>query len=162
MPAAVPKPTWKLTVLDEPSSSLMPLNSVERPMRLTSPMRLWNSSSSVSLSALLTEPLLDWMASSRRRVRIELTSLSAPSAVCTKEMPSLALRLACSSERTCERRRSEMARPAASSAAVEMRKPVDKRRKLAPSRSVTELRFLCALMEATLVLTRRPMTPRCS
>jgi hypothetical protein len=29
MPDVVPKPTWKLTEVDEPSSSLMPLNSVE-------------------------------------------------------------------------------------------------------------------------------------
>ena len=43
MPLVVPKPTWKLTVLAEPSSSLMPLNSVERPMRSTSSTRLWNS-----------------------------------------------------------------------------------------------------------------------
>jgi hypothetical protein len=128
MPVVVPKPTWNVTVLAVPSSSLTPLNSVERPMRSTSLTRLWNSSSSVSRSWLLTEPFADWIASSRRRVRIELTSLSAPSAVCTKEMPSLALRLACSSERTCERSRSEMARPAASSAAVEMRSPVDSRR----------------------------------
>ena len=72
----------------------MPENSVDAPIRLTSSTRLWNSSSSVSLSWLLTEPLLDWTASSRRRVRIELTSFSAPSAVCTSEMPSFALRLA--------------------------------------------------------------------
>jgi hypothetical protein len=52
MPVVVPKPTWKLTELDEPSSSLMPLNSVERPMRLTSLTRLWNSSFSVSLSGV--------------------------------------------------------------------------------------------------------------
>jgi hypothetical protein len=70
----------------------------------------------------------DWIASSRRRVRMLLTSLSAPSPVCTREMPSLALREAWSSERTCERRRSLIARPAASSAAVEMRRPVDRRR----------------------------------
>jgi hypothetical protein len=69
MPDVVPKPTWKLTELDEPSSSLMPLNSVELPMRLISLIRLWNSSSRVSRSWLLTEPLADWIASSRRRVR---------------------------------------------------------------------------------------------
>ena len=59
MPDVVPKPTWKLTELDEPSSRLIPLNSVERPIRLTSLMRLWNSSSRVALSWSLTEPLLD-------------------------------------------------------------------------------------------------------
>ena len=35
MPEVVPKPTWKVTALELPSSSLMPLNSVERPMRST-------------------------------------------------------------------------------------------------------------------------------
>ena len=157
VPAVVPKPTWKLTELLLPSSNLMPLNSVELPMRLTSLTRLWNSSSSVSLSWLLTEPLLDWIASSRRRVRMLLTSFSAPSAVCTMEMPSLALRLAWSSDRTWLRRRSLIARPAASSAAVEMRRPVDRRRKLPPSRSFTCDRLRCALMEATFVFTRRPI-----
>ena len=44
MPASVPKPTWKLTELEEPSSSLMPLNSVDRPIRLTSSTRSWHSS----------------------------------------------------------------------------------------------------------------------
>src|SRR5580765_1062344 len=157
MPAVVPLPTWKLTELVDPSSSLMPLKSVERPMRLISSVRLWNSWSSVSLSWLDTEPLADCTASSRRRTRMLLTSLSAPSPVCTREMPSLALRLAWSSEATCARSRSLIARPAASSAAVEMRRPVDSRRKLPASLSVMEARLRCALIEAELVLTRRPM-----
>ena len=89
--------------------------------------RLSNSSLMVFLSAVEDEPLADWIASSRSRTRMLLTSFSAPSPTWTSEMPSLALREACDSERTCERRRSEIARPAASSAAVEMRSPVDRR-----------------------------------
>ena len=57
------------------------------------------------------------------RCRIEWTSVRAPSAVCTTEMPSWALRAATLRPPTCERRPSEIARPAASSAARLMRKP---------------------------------------
>jgi len=79
-------------------------------------------------SAELTVPLLAWIASSRMRIRIELTSFSAPSPVCVSEMPSCALRIAWFVERIWARNRSEIASPAASSDAVEMRKPVDRRR----------------------------------
>jgi hypothetical protein len=75
-----------------------------------------------------TEPFADCTASSRRRSSMPLTSPSAPSPVCTSEMPSSALRRAWSSERTCARSRSLIARPAASSAAVVMRRPVARRR----------------------------------
>ena len=59
------------------------------------------------------------------RCRMEWTSVSAPSAVCATEMPSWALRTATLRPPTCERRPSEIARPAASSAARLMRKPLD-------------------------------------
>src|SRR5262245_43619527 len=150
-------PTWNATVLAEPSSSLTPLKSVECAMRSISCTRLSNSSLMVFLSAFDDEPLAAWIASSRRRTRMLLTSFSAPSPVCTSEMPSLALREAWPSERTCARRRSLIARPAASSAAVEMRRPVESRWKLRARRVVTCAVFRCALMDAMLVLTRRPM-----
>jgi len=72
-PAEVPTLVWKLSPAAEPSSRRVPENSVERPMRSTSATRSRNSWSKVSLSWLLTEPLLDWIASSRRRIRIERT-----------------------------------------------------------------------------------------
>src|SRR5688500_6645706 len=53
--------------------------------------------------------------------------------------------------------RSEMPRPAASSDAVAMRRPEDRRAKLPCSRLVTEARLRWAVSEATLVLTRSPM-----
>src|SRR3954453_11641993 len=59
------------------------------------------------------------------RWRIEWVSVRAPSAVCTTLTPSCALRTATFRPPTCERRPSEMARPAASSAARLMRKPLD-------------------------------------
>ena len=59
------------------------------------------------------------------RCRIECISVSAPSAVCTTLTPSWALRTATLRPPTCERRPSEIARPAASSAARLIRKPLD-------------------------------------
>ena len=61
--------------------------------------------------------------SSRTRCRIACISFSAPSAVWTSEMPSWALRLACAVPRIWARMPSEIARPAASSAARLMRRP---------------------------------------
>ena len=75
------------------------------------------------------------------------TSSRDPSAVCTSEMPSFALRLAWSSERTCARRRSEIARPAASSDALAIRRPVDSRRNELP-------RAFCVLGEIPLRVQR--------
>ena len=54
-------------------------------------------------------------------------SCNAPSADCTSEMPSLALRSAIFMPRTCDSMRVEIARPAASSDAELMRLPLDRR-----------------------------------
>src|SRR5688572_18342643 len=53
--------------------------------------------------------------------------------------------------------RSEIASPAASSAAVAIRKPDESRAKLPWSRLLIAARFRCAVSAATLVLTRSPM-----
>ena len=68
-------------------------------------------------------PFGAWIDSSRTRCRIECISFSAPSAVWTSEMPSCALRLAWAVPRIWARMPSEIARPAASSAARLMRRP---------------------------------------
>jgi hypothetical protein len=52
------------------------------------------------------------------RCRLLPISSSAPSAVCASEMPSLALRAAWLRPRICVVKRSEIARPAASSLAL--------------------------------------------
>jgi hypothetical protein len=86
------------------------------------------------------------------RCRLLVTEARAPSAVCASEMPSLALRAAWLRPRICAVKRSAMARPAASSLALLMRRP-DDRRAIAVERSVSvrfELR--CALSEARFVL----------
>src|SRR5689334_12551081 len=58
------------------------------------------------------------------------TSPNAPSAVCAMLIPSAALRSATAYERICDFIPSEMARPAASSAAELTRKPLDSLAKL--------------------------------
>ena len=63
--------------------------------------------------------------SSRMRCRIACVSLSAPSAVWIIETPSWALRRPIFMPRICERIFSLIARPAASSAARLMRKPLE-------------------------------------
>ena len=74
-----------------------------------------------------------------------------------EETPSWALRDATEKERMSARMRSEIPRPAASSAAEAIRRPEESRAKLLLS-AVDELkRFRCAFMDATFVLTRSPI-----
>src|SRR3954453_7611581 len=92
------------------------------------------------------------------RCRIACDSVSAPSAVCTTDTPSCALRTATLRPPTWARRPSEIARPAASSAARLIRKPLDSfSNDLLICPSVTDrLRYeFCAAM---FWLMRRPMT----
>ena len=94
------------------------------PMRFSSLLSSVISVWAAAVAVASCEPLLAaWTARSRMRCRIECTSESAPSAVCTTEMPSWALRMATLVPPTCERRPSLMERPAASSAARLIRKP---------------------------------------
>src|SRR6195952_2878884 len=81
-----------------------------------------------------------------------VTSLSEPSAVCAIEMPSLALRIAWLMPRTCEVIEVEMARPAASSLALLMRLPVDRRSIAVPSALPATDEAFAALMALILVL----------
>ena len=67
------------------------------------------------------------VASSRIRCKLLDVLPSAPSATCAREMPSFALRAAWFRPRICEVMRSVMAKPAASSLALLMRKPDDRR-----------------------------------
>ena len=117
--AVDPAPTWKFS--EPPWSRLMPLKFVFVAMRSSS---LPRSSASVLIAArelVLFESLAPWTARSRMRCRIEVTSLSAPSAVWMTEMPSCALRPAWAMPEICDCRPSEIDRPAASSAALLMR-----------------------------------------
>ena len=111
-----------------PSSSLVPLNVVVLAMRSSSclswPISFWM----LPVAVVFRLPELDaWTDRSRMRCRIEVLSDSAPSAVCTTLVPSWVLRTAWVSPPICERRPSEIASPAASSAARLIRKPDDSR-----------------------------------
>ncbi len=94
-------------------------------------------------------------ASSRMRCRIECISFSEPSAVCTSEMPSWALRLAWAVPRIWARMPSEIARPAASSAARLMRSPEESFSIDLDSAIEVFWRLRWALNASTFVFTRR-------
>src|SRR6185312_12105642 len=120
-------PTWILmvVVLDEPSSTLMPLKLVCEPTRLISARRWLISFWIEARSELVLVPLAACTVNWRMRCRLSLTWPSALSAVCEIEMPSFALRWAWDRPVICEPMRLAMAWPAASSAAELMRRPDD-------------------------------------
>ncbi len=108
-------------------SRLTPLNSVTLARRSISE-RIWSTSvCRYARSVSPRVPDADSMASSRMRVRMECTSASAPSAICTTLTPSLVLRIATEVEAMSARRFSLTPRPAASSAARVIRRPDDSR-----------------------------------
>src|SRR3546814_3976348 len=89
---------------------------------------------------------------SRTRCRLLVSSCSADSAVCDSDTPSLALRTAWLRPLIWVVNRVAIARPAASSLALLMRRPED-RRCNAVDRSLPEVdRLRCALSDAMLVL----------
>ncbi len=85
-------PTWNVKPV-EPNTAV-PLNFVWLVMSLIS-LPIWNTSAAIaSLSSELLVPLSNCTFRSRTRCSMECTSVSAPSAVWTSEMPSCALRCA--------------------------------------------------------------------
>ncbi len=145
-------PTWNVLAVKLPSSRLVPLNDVCVATRSISALSCETSSWSEARSDAELVALADCTASSRMRCRLSVTEASAPSAVCASEMPSLALRAAWLMPRICAVKRSEIARPAASSFALLMRRP-DDRRAIAVDRSFcVRLWLRCASSEARLVL----------
>src|SRR5882672_10192081 len=74
------------------------------------------------------------------------------SAVCDSEIPSFELRTAWLRPRICVVKRSEIARPAASSLALLMRRPDDNRCRAVAKADCDVDRLRCALSEAMLVL----------
>jgi len=106
---------------------LVPLKSAclaTRSISLTS----WVTSACRALRSLAELVALEACTpSSRMRCRLLPTSFSEPSATWASEMPSLALRMATSRPRIWVVKRSLMARPAASSFALLMRRPDERR-----------------------------------
>jgi hypothetical protein len=96
--------------------------------------------------------LADWIASSRIRWRMSLDCDRAPSAVWASEMPSLAFRAAWLRPLIWDVIRSAMDRPAASSLALLMRRPEDKRCRDVARDDWDVLRLRCAFSDAMLVL----------
>ena len=93
-----------------------------------------------------------WTARSRMRWRMDCVSVSAPSAVWTTEMPSWVLRAATVRPPICDLRPSEMARPAASSAARLIRRPEERRSRLLLIAPWVEARLRYEFIAAMLVL----------
>ena len=150
-------PTWN-TPEYEPSSSFVPLKFVVVEMRVSSSLSWLTSFWMFAFALSFRLPELEaWTDRSRMRCRMEVLVLSAPSAVCTTEMPSWVLRTACFMPPICERRPSEMARPAASSAARLMRKPEERRSSDLLIWSLVTDRLRYEFSAATLVLTLMPM-----
>ena len=145
-------PTWKVAVPNVPSSTFWPLNEVCVAMRSISARRCCTSASRAARSDDEFVALAACTASSRMRCRLLVTSASADSAVCASEMPSFALRTAWLRPRICVVKRSEMARPAASSLALLMRRPEDSRCSAWDSELCEVERLRCAVSEETLVL----------
>lgn len=145
-------PTWKACPRKLPSSSRVPLNSVCVATLSISRFSCCASASSAARSPGLLVALTACTASSRIRCRLLPTSANAPSAVCASEIPSLALRTATFRPRICVLKRSEIARPAASSLALLMRSPDERRCNDVPSAFCELPRFRCAFSDSTLVL----------
>ncbi len=150
------EPTWK-AALKLPSSSFLPLKVVVLAIRSSSDFSWLSSDWMLPLASVFMPPsFAAWTDRSRMRWRMLCVSVSAPSAVCTTEMPSWVLRTATFRPPICERRPSEMASPAASSAARLIRKPEESfSSDLLIWPSVTD-RLRYALSAAMLLLTRRP------
>ena len=120
-------PTWNWAEIIEPSSSFLPLNVVVSAIRVSSCLSWSTSDCREARSEALLVSLADCTANSRMRCRMLVDSCIAPSAVWASEMPSLALRVAWLRPRIWEVIRSEMARPAASSLAELIRRPLERR-----------------------------------
>src|SRR5688572_21937647 len=145
-------PTCTLSGLAEDDRTLTPLKSVCAETRSISFRRSLISSwiDWRSLAELL--PLAACTDSSRTRCRLLLTSLSAPSVVCASEMPSLALREACVRPLMLAVKRLAIAWPAASSLALLMRRPEDRRWMAVFNDDWDALRLFCVSSERLLVL----------
>src|SRR5471032_924652 len=145
-------PTWNWDAVREPSSTFWPLNWVVLATRSSS----WDSAETSPWIDLRSEselvPLADCTASSRIRCSRSPAVLKPPSAVCASEMPSLALRAAWVLPRICEVKRWEIARPAASSLSLLMRKPEDRRCREVDSEACDVVRLRCEFSDAIFVL----------
>src|SRR6266851_5610163 len=108
-------------------------------------------------SLLVSVPLDAWTASSRMRCRMECVSFSAPSAVWMSEIPSCELRCAWAKPLIWPRSFSLMLKPAASSPARLMRRPLDSFSTLFEYDIALSAMLRCAPNASTFVLIRVDM-----
>jgi hypothetical protein len=139
-----------------PSAKIFwPLKVACLEMRSISASRSSTSREMALRSEVLFEPLAACTASSRMRWIWSLSEASEPSAVCSMDTPSLALRMACDMPRIWVVMREVIAMPAASSAAELMRRPDDSRCNERARSLPLERRFLCADIAGRFVLIDR-------
>ncbi|MCY1335908.1 hypothetical protein D9M69_217060 [compost metagenome] len=150
-------PTWKAVEPKEPSSSLRPPKVVVSAIRVSSFCNAPTSFCRAVRSVASLEPLAACRARSRIRCRMLVDCCRAPSAVCAREMPSLALRVATLRPLIWLVRRLEICRPAASSLALLMREPVDRRSSEVLSALDVLVILRWVLRDAMLVLTVKAM-----
>ena len=150
-------PIWNAAEPKLPSSTWRPLKVVCCEIRVISARRCCTSASSAARSESELVALADCTASVRMRCMLLVTSFSADSVVCASEMPSLALLTAWFRPLIWVVKRVEMARPAASSFALLMRMPEDRRSIAVASLLCEAARFFWAFSELMLVLTLMTM-----
>jgi hypothetical protein len=135
----------------------VPLKVVVSAMRVSSavswPISVWMAAVASRLSA---PALAAWTARLRIRWRMAVVVPSAPSAVCTTLTASWVLRTAWVMPPICERRPSEIASPAASSAARLIREPEESRSSEVVRASLVVARLRWAFIATVLVVTLKP------
>ena len=149
-PAMVP--VWITTFCAEPSNNLMLLWFVL--VAISSICNFsWATSSWIDeRSTSVVVPVAACTDSSRIRAKMSLTPLKAPSAVCVIEIASLVFWIALAIPRICDVMRFEIARPAASSLALLILDPVERRSMAALSLRSLERIDSCATSALRLVL----------
>src|SRR5471032_3284054 len=120
-------PIWKLTLPAEPSSTFLPLYVVCDARRFTSATCCATSCCSAAWLLADSEPPAAWLASERIVCRLAVIWLRPVLAVCTIDVPSFAFETPWFRPLIAVCSVVEMARPAASSAALLMRLPDDRR-----------------------------------
>src|SRR5476651_1605368 len=144
-------PTWYVVTPLLPSSTFKPLNEVCEAIRVISAICCCTSWSRAARSEALFEPLADSTARVRMLCRLSVKVASAPPAVCASEMASFALFTAWFVPLIWVVNWLLIAKPAASSAALLMRRPEDRRCKDFDNDDCEVVKFRCALSESIFV-----------
>jgi len=145
-------PTWKAAVPKEPSRIWRPLKVVCCATRVISARRCCTSESSAARSLSELVALADCTANWRMACRLSVICCSAAEAVWASDTASLALRAAVSRPLIWVVMRVEIAKPAASSAELLMRRPEDRRCIAVANELCDRFRLFCAVSDMMLVL----------